>query len=182
MPKSTKSQKELYFEKLQQQQEAAAAAAAAEPEPPRTSGSVRSNNDSESKTTGVFVNQGIFHPTLGVIALSYGVDAGYIARKPMKFNSSSGELSEGQQVLAAKQAISQAYTGLVQEIALDMLGNNTRDMEITPENIREITDNPVVINLFTKCQLGITLVNTNVDKDKDANVEINQASLAELFA
>ena len=176
MPKSTKSQKELYFEKLQQQQEAAAAVA----EPPRTSGSVRSN-DTDSKTTGVFVNQGVYHPTLGVIALSYGVDAGYIARKAMKFNSSNGELSEGQQALAAKQAISQAYTGLVQDIALDMLSSGTRDIDITPENIQEFTDNQVVINLFNKCQLGVTLVNTNVDKD-DANVDINQASLANLFA
>ena len=182
MPKSTMSQKELFFKKLeeqqQQQQEAAAAASA---EAARTTGSIRSNDTDNSKTTGVFVNQGVYHPTLGVIALSYGVDAGYIARKAMKFNSSSGELSEGQQVLAAKQAISQAYTGLLQSLALDMLKNNTRDMEITPENIREITENPVLINLFTKCQLGITLVNTNVDKDKD-DVDINQENLANLFA
>ena len=178
MPKSTKSQKELFFEKLAQQQEQEAPAAATEP--PRTSGSVRSN-DTDSKTTGVFVNQGVYHPTLGVIALSYGVDAGYIARKAMKFNSSNGELSEGQQALAAKQAISQAYTGLVQDIALDMLSSGTRDIDITPENIQEFTDNQVVINLFNKCQLGVTLVNTNVDKD-DANVDINQASLANLFA
>ena len=176
MPKSTKSQKEIFFEKLEQQQQEAAAAA----EPPRTTGSVRSN-DTDSKTTGVFVNQGVYHPTLGVIALSYGVDAGYIARKAMKFNSSNGELSEGQQALAAKQAISQAYTGLVQDIALDMLSSGTRDIDITPENIKEFTDNQVVINLFNKCQLGATLVNTNVDKD-DANVDINQASLANLFA
>ena len=178
MPKSTMSQKELYFKKLeeqQRQQEEAAAAA----EPPRTTGSVRSND--ESKTSGVFVNQGVYHPSLGVIALSYGVDAGYIARKPLKFNNTSGELSEGQQVLAAKQAISQAYTGMVQSLALDMLKNNTRDVDITPENIRSLTDNPMLINLFTKCQLGITLVNTNVDKD-DANVDINQESLANLFA
>ena len=180
MPKTTMSQKERYFTKLEEQQQAAAEAAAAA-EPPRTTGSARSNNDTETKTTGVFVNQGIFHPTLGVIALSYGVDAGYIARKPMKFNSSSGELSEGQQVLAAKQAISQAYTGLVQEIALDMLGNNTRDMEITPENIRHLTDSMVLINLFNKCQLGITLVNTNVERD-DAVDNINQDTLANLFA
>ena len=179
MPKSTKSQKELYFKKLeeqQRQQEAEAAAA----EPPRTTGSVRSN-DTHSKTSGVFVNQGVYHPSLGVIALSYGVDAGYIARKAMKFNSSSGELSEGQQVLAAKQAISQAYTGMVQGIALGMLKNGTRELDITPENIGELTDNPVVINLFTKCQLGLTLVNTNVERD-DAGVEINQNTLASLFA
>ena len=102
MPKSTLSQKELFFRKLEEQQRQQEAAAAATPaaEPPRTTGSVRSNED--SKTTGVFVNQGIYHPSLGVIALSYGVDAGYIARKPMKFNSSNGELSEGQQMLAAK--------------------------------------------------------------------------------
>ena len=180
MPKSTKSQKELFFQKLEeqqrQQQEAAAAA-----EPPRTTGSVRSN-DTDSKTTGVFVNQGIFHPSLGVIALTYGTDAGYIARKAMKFNrSSDGELSEGQQALAAKQAISQTYTGLVQGIALDMLKNNTRDADITPENIRHLTDNPMLINLFIKCQLGVTLVNIGVDKD-DAQLDINQAGLAELFA
>ena len=84
-------------------------------------------------------------------------------------------------MLAAKQAISQAYTGLVQGLAHTMLTSNTRDLDITPENIGELTDNPVVINLFTKCQLGITLVNTNVDKD-DANVDINQESLANLFA
>ena len=182
MPKTTMTQKELYFKKLeeqQRQQEAAAAAAATEP-PPRTSGSVPRSND-ESKTSGVFVNQGVYHPTLGVIALSYGVDAGYIARKPMKFNSSNGELSEGQQMLAAKQSISQSYTSLVQELALTMLENGTRDLDITPENIGELTDNQVVINLFTKCQLGITLVNTNVDKDS-TNVDINQESLANLFA
>ena len=176
MPKSTMSQKELYFKKLEEQQQQAAAAAAAEP--PRTTGSVRSND--ESKTSGVFVNQGVYHPSLGVIALSYGVDAGYIARKPMKFNS-NGELSEGQQALAAKQAISQAYTGMIQDLALTMLENGTRDMEITPENIGELTDNPVVINLFNKCQLGITLVNTNVDKDT-VGMDINQESLANLFA
>ena len=180
MPKSTKTQKELYFERLQQQQEEAAAAAAAA-EPPRTTGSARSNNDSETKTTGVFVNQGIFHPSLGVIALSYGVDAGYIARKTLKFNSANGELSEGQQALAAKQAISQAYTGMIQDLSLTMLKNGARDVEITPENIREITDSPMLINLFTKCQLGVTLVNTNVDKD-DSNVDINQENLANLFA
>ena len=178
MPKSTMSQKELFFKKLeeqqQQQQEAAAAAAA------RTTGSVRSN-DTDSKTTGVFVNQGIYHPSLGVIALSYGVDAGYIARKTLKFNSSNGELSEGQQALMAKQAISQAYTGLVQDIALDMLKESTRDRDITPENIGELTDNPLLINLFTKCQLGVTLVNTNVDKDT-VGTDINQAELANLFA
>ena len=182
MPKSTMTQKERYFKKLEEQQQAAAAAAAAEPpaEPPRTSGSARSN-DTETKTSGVFVNQGVYHPSLGVIALSYGVDAGYIARKTLKFNSSNGELSEGQQALAAKQAISQAYTDMVQSLALDMLKNGTRDLDITPENIGELTDNPVVINLFTKCQLGITLVNTNVDKD-DSNVEVNQENLANLFA
>ena len=178
MPKSTKSQKEIFFEKLEEQQRQQAATAAAA-EPPRTTGSVRSN-DTDSKATGVFVNQGIFHPVLGVIALSYGVDAGYIARKPMKFNS-NGELSEGQQALAAKQAVSQAYTGMVQSLALDMLKNGTRDVDITPENIREINDNPVLINMFTKYQLGLTLVNTNVDKD-DANVDINQDTLANLFA
>ena len=177
MPKSTKSQKELYFERLQQQQEAAAAASA---EPPRTTGSVRSN-DTDSKTTGVFVNQGIFHPSLGVIALSYGVDAGYIARKEMKFNSTTGELSEAQQALSAKQALSQAYTGLIQDLSLEMLKNDTREMEVTPENIREISDNPVLVNMFTKCQLGVTLVNTNVERG-GGNVEINQASLANLFA
>ena len=180
MPKSTKSQKELYFKKLEEQQrQQEEAAAAAEPPPKPSGGSVRSND--ESKTSGVFVNQGVYHPTLGVIALSYGVDAGYIARKPMKFNSSNGELSEGQQALAAKQAISQAYTGMIQDLALTMLQNGTRDMEITPENIGELTDNSLLINLFNKCQLGITLVNTNVDKD-DASVDINKAELANLFA
>ena len=180
MPKSTMTQKELYFKKLEEQQRQQEAAAAATEPPPRTSGSVPRSND-ESKTSGVFVNQGVFHPTLGVVALSYGVDAGYIARKPMKFNSSNGELSEGQQMLAAKQAISQAYTGMVQDLALTMLENGTRDIDVTPENIREITDNAMLINLFNKCQLGITLVNTNVDKD-NTNVDINQESLAELFA
>ena len=183
MPKSTKSQKELYFQKLEEQrrqQEEAAAAAAASSEPERTTGSVRSNNDTDSKS-GVFVNQGVYHPSLGVIALTSGTDAGYIARKAMKFNSNGGELSEGQQALAAKQAISQAYTGMIQDLALTMLKDGTRDMEITPENIREITENPVLINLFTKCQLGVTLVNTNVDKDKD-DVDINQENLANLFA
>ena len=181
MPKSTMSQKELFFKKLEEQQRQQQQQ---EAEPPRTtgsgSGSARSN-DTDSKTTGVFVNQGIFHPSLGVIALSYGVDAGYIARKTLKFNNTSGELSEGQQMLAAKQAISQAYTSLVQDLALDMLKNNTRDLDITPENIGELTDNPLLINLFNKCQLGVTLVNTNVDKD-GANVEVNQAGLANLFA
>ena len=180
MPKSTMSQKELFFKRLEEQQRQQEEAAAAAEPPPRTTGSVRGNNDTESKTSGVFVNQGVYHPTLGVIALSYGVDAGYIARKPMKFNSSSGELSEGQQALAAKQSISQAYTGLVQDLALTMLQNGTRDLDITPENIGELTDNPMLINLFTKCQLGITLVNTNVDKDS-TNVDINQESLANLF-
>ena len=180
MPKTTMTQKELYFKKLEEQQRQQEAAAAATEPPPRTSGSVPRSND-ESKTSGVFVNQGVYHPTLGVIALSYGVDAGYIARKPMKFNSSNGELSEGQQMLAAKQAISQAYTSLVQELALTMLENGTRDMEITPENIGELTDNPMLINLFNKCQLGITLVNTNVDKDT-VGTDINQAELANLFA
>ena len=180
MPKSTMTQKELYFKKLEEQQRQQEAAAAATEPPPRTSGSVPRSND-ESKTSGVFVNQGVYHPTLGVIALSYGVDAGYIARKAMKFNSSNGELSEGQQMLAAKQAISQAYTSLVQELALTMLENGTRDMEITPENIGELTDNPMLINLFNKCQLGITLVNTNVDKDT-VGTDINQAELANLFA
>ena len=99
----------------------------------------------------------------------------------MKFNNSNGELSEGQQALAAKQAISQAYTGMIQDLALTMLENGTRDMEITPENIGELTDNPMLINLFNKCQLGITLVNTNVERD-DANVDIKQESLAALFA
>ena len=180
MPKSSMSQKERFFKRLEEQQQAAAAAAATEP--PRTTGSggsVRSN-DTETKTTGVFVNQGIYHPSLGVIALSYGVDAGYIARKTLKFNSNGGELSEGQQALAAKQAVSQAYTGLVQEIALTMLKDGTREAEITPENIRSLTDSMVLINLFNKCQLGITLVNTNVDKDTD--VEFDQDGLAELFA
>ena len=180
MPKSTMSQKELYFKKLEEQQRQQEEAAAAAEPPPRPSGSVRGNNDTESKTSGVFVNQGIYHPTLGVIALSYGVDAGYIARKPMKFNS-NGELSEGQQILAAKQAVSQAYTGLLQDLALDMVATKTRDMEVTPENIRDLTDNPVLINLFTKCQLGVTLVNTNVERD-DAGAEIDQESLANLFA
>ena len=181
MPKTTMTQKELYFKKLeeQQRQQEAAAAAATEP-PPRTSGSVPRSND-ESKTSGVFVNQGVYHPTLGVIALAYGVDAGYIARKPMKFNNSNGELSDGQQMLAAKQSISQSYTGLVQSLALTMLENGTRDMDITPENIGELTDEQVLINLFTKCQLGVTLVNTNVDKDS-TNVDINQEALANLFA
>ena len=179
MPKSNMSQRELYFKKLEEQQrQQEEAAAAAEPPPKPSGGSVRSND--ESKTSGVFVNQGIFHPSLGVIALSYGVDAGYIARKPMKFNS-NGELSEGQKMLAAKQAISQAYTGMIQDLALTMLQNGTRDMEITPENIGELTDNSLLINLFNKCQLGITLVNTNVDKD-DASVDINKAELANLFA
>ena len=180
MPKSSMSQKERFFKRLEEQQQAAAAAAATEP--PRTTGSggsVRSN-DTETKTTGVFVNQGIYHPSLGVIALSYGVDAGYIARKTLKFNSNGGELSEGQQALAAKQAVSQAYTGLVQEIALTMLKDGTREAEITPGNIRSLTDSMVLINLFNKCQLGITLVNTNVDKDTD--VEFDQDGLAELFA
>ena len=180
MPKSTMSQKELYFKKLEEQQRQQEAAAAATEPPPRTSGSVPRSND-ESKTSGVFVNQGVYHPSLGVIALSYGVDAGYIARKPMKFNSSNGELSEGQQALAAKQSISQAYTGMVQDLALTMLQNGTRDLDITPENIGELTDNPLLINLFTKHQLGITLVNTNVDKDT-VGVDINQESLANLFA
>ena len=183
MPKSTKSQKELYFQKLeeQQRQQEAAAAAAAASEPPRTTGSVRSNNDTDSKTSGVFVNQGVYHPSLGVIALTNGTDAGYIARKAMKFNSANGELSEGQQALAAKQAVSQAYTGMIQDLALTMLKDGVRDMEVTPENIREITDSQVLINLFTKCQLGVTLVNTNVDRDKD-DVDINQENLASLFA
>ena len=180
MPKSTKSQKELYFERLQQQREEAAAAAAGSSEPPRTTGSARSNNDTETKTTGVFVNQGVYHPSLGVIALSYGVDAGYIARKAMKFNN-NGELSEGQRILATKQAVSQAYTGMIQDLSLTMLKDGIRDAEITPENIREITENPVLINLFTKYQLGIVLVNTGVDRD-DANVDINQENLANLFA
>ena len=179
MPKSTMSQKELFFKKLEEQQRQQQEAAAAT-EPPRTSGSVRSN-DTDSKTTVVFVNQGVYHPSLGVIALSYGVDAGYISRKPMKFNNTSGELSEGQQGLAAKQAVSQAYTGMVQSLAQGMLDTGTRAIDVTPENIGELTDNPVVINLFTKCQIGITLVNTNVDKG-DANVDINQESLANLFA
>ena len=178
MPKSTMSQKELYFKKLEEQQRQQEAAAAAT-EPPRTTGSVRSN-DTDSKTSGVFVNQGVFHPNLGVIALSYGVDAGYIARKPMKFNSSNG-LSDAQQALVAKQSISQSYTGMVQSIALDMLKNGIRDMDVTPENIGELTDNPVLINLFTKCQLGITLVNTNVDLG-DSSPDINQENLANLFA
>ena len=174
MPKSTMSQKELFFKKLEEQQQQQEAAAAA-----RTTGAIRSN-DTDSKTTGVFVNQGVYHPSLGVIALSYGVDAGYIARKALKFNS-NGELSEGQQALMAKQVISQAYTGMIQSVALDMLKEGTRSVDITPENIRDFTDNPVIINLFSKCQLGITLVNTNVDKDED-NVDINQESLANLFA
>lgn len=172
--KSTKSQKDLFFAKLAQQQEAQAVVQS------QTTGSVIRNNNSDDKTTGVFVNQGVYHPTLGVIALSYGVDAGYIARKPMKFSNTSGELSEGQQALAARQAISQAYTGLVQDLAQDILDNGTRDLDITPENIHELTDNPVLINLFTKCQLGVTLVNTNVERAD--NVEINQANLANLFA
>ena len=180
MPKSTKSQKELYFQKLEEQRRQQEEAAAAASEPERTTGSARSNNEYSSKS-GVFVNQGVYHPSLGVIALTSGTDAGYIARKAMKFNSSNGELSEGQQALAAKQAISQAYTGMIQDLALTMLKNGVRDMEITPENIREITDSSVLINLFTKCQLGITLVNTNVDKDKD-DVDINQENLANLFA
>lgn len=171
---STKSQKDLFFAKLAQQQKAQAAVQS------HTTGSAIRNNNSDDKTTGVFVNQGVYHPTLGVIALSYGVDAGYIARKPMKFSNTSGELSEGQQALAARQAISQAYTGLVQDLAQDILENGTRDLDITPENIHELTDNPVLINLFTKCQLGVTLVNTNVERAD--NVEINQANLANLFA
>ena len=180
MPKSTMTQRELYFKKLEEQQRQQEEAAAAAEPPPRPSGSVRGNNDTESKTSGVFVNQGIYHPSLGVIALSYGVDAGYIARKPMKFNS-NGELSEGQQILAAKQAVSQAYTGLLQDLALDMVATKTRDMEVTPENISHLTDNPLLINLFTKHQLGVTLVNTNVERD-DAGAEIDQESLANLFA
>lgn len=172
--KSTKSQKDLFFAKLAQQQEAQAVVQS------HTTGSAIRNNNSDDKTTGVFVNQGVYHPTLGVIALSYGVDAGYIARKPMKFSNTSGELSEGQQALAARQAISQAYTGLVQDLAQDILENGTRDLDITPENIHELTDNPVLINLFTKCQLGVTLVNTNVERAD--NVEINQTNLANLFA
>ena len=181
MPKSTMSQKELFFKKLEEQQRQQEAAAAAATEPPRTTGSIRSN-DTDSKTTGVFVNQGVYHPSLGVIALSYGVDAGYISRKPMKFNNTSGELSEGQQGLAAKQAISQAYTDVIKNLAQNMLDTGTRDIDVTPENIGELTDNPVVINLFVKHQLGITLVNTNVDKDDASVVDINKAELANLFA
>lgn len=172
---ATKSQKDLFFAKLAQQQQEAQAAVQS-----HTTGSAIRNNNSDDKTTGVFVNQGVYHITLGVIALSYGVDAGYIARKPIKFSNTSGELSEGQQALAARQAISQAYTGLVQDLAQDILENGTRDLDITPENIHELTDNPVLINLFTKCQLGVTLVNTNVEHAD--NVEINQANLAMLFA
>ena len=172
--KSTKSQKDLFFAKLAQQQEAQAV------EQSHTTGSTIRNNNSDDKTTGVFVNQGVYHSTLGVIALSYGVDAGYIARKPMKFSNTSGELSEGQQALAARQAISQAYTGMIQDLAQDMLIDGIRDLDITPENIAQITENPVLINLFTKCQLGVTLVNTNVERAD--NVEINQDNLANLFA
>lgn len=172
--KSTKSQKDLFFAKLAQQQEAQAA------EQFHTTGSTIRNNNADDKTTGVFVNQGVYHPTLGVIALSYGVDAGYIARKPMKFSNTSGELSEGQQALAARQAISQAYTGMIQDLAQDMLIDGIRDLDITPENIAQITENTVLINLFTKCQLGVTLVNTNVERVD--NVEINQDNIADLFA
>ena len=62
-----------------------------------------------------------------------------------------------------------------------MLKDGIRDVDITPENIGELTDNPMLINLFNKCQLGITLVNTNVERD-DAGADINQESLANLFA
>ena len=87
MPKTTMTQKELYFKKLEERQrQQEAAAAATEPPPRTTGGSVPRSND-ESKTSGVFVNQGVYHPTLGVIALSYGIDAGYIARKPLKFSN-----------------------------------------------------------------------------------------------
>ena len=177
--KSTKSQKELFFERLALQQQQQQQEEAKQQQQPQTTGSARPNN-TEDKTTGVYVNQGVFHPSLGVIALSYGMDSGYIARKLMKFRNTTGELSEGQQLLAARQAVSQAYTDLLQEMAITMMESGTRELEITPENIMEITEDKVIINLFNKYQLGATLVNTNVERDD--GIEVDQTNLANLFA
>ena len=173
--KTAKSQKDLFFEKLaqsqqQQQQQPDAKLAKA----------LRDAGSSGTKTTGIFVNQGIFHPELGVIALTSGTDSGYIPRKIMKFRNAEGELSEGQQTLAAKQAVSIIYTDFIQLLANTMLEGNIREMEINPLNIKELTEDNILINIFTKYQLGVTLVNTNVER-LDA-VIVNQSNLANLFA
>ncbi len=170
-----KSQKDLFFAKLAQAQEAQAQA-----QTPRAPADAPRSANPDAKNTGVFVNTGVYHPRLGVIALTNGTDAGYIARKAMKFSNSNGELTEGQQALAAKQAISQAYTEMAQQIAQGMLDSGTPTIDITPENIQEFTQSEVLINLFAKCQLGMVLVNTNVERGD--TIEVNQSSLANLFA
>ena len=172
--KTAKSQKELFFEKLalsQQETKDAKDAAVAK--------ALRNANSGETKTTGVFVNQGIYHPELGVIALSNGMDSGYLQRKLMKFHNSEGKLSDGQQILAARQAVSRVYTDLIQQLALGMLESRTHTLELTPENISEFTEDAIITNLFNKYQLGITLVNANVER-YDA-IEVNQTNLAALF-
>ena len=169
---TTKSQKDIFFEKLAQSQQQDMQQSDA-----KLAKALRDANP--TKTTGVFINQGIFHPSLGVIALSNGMDSGYIQRKLMKFHNSSGELSDGQQLLAARQAVSRVYTDLLQQLALGMLESRTHTLELTPENISEFTEDEIITNLFKKYQLGISLVNANVER-LDA-IEVNQSSLAKLF-
>ena len=178
MPKSTMTQKERYFKKLEEQQQAAAAAAAAA-EPPRTTGSVRSN-DTDSKTTGVFANFGVYHEQLGAVMIPNGTDVGYIRRKQMNFNNSAGELSEGQQILVVKQATSNAIIDFIEAVTQNMVNYGERTLEITPVNVTELTEDTVVINFFNKYQYAIVLVNTNAERE--GTVEVNKENIAALFA
>ena len=174
--KSTKSQKDLFFEKLAQSQQQQAKQQQPDAQIAKA---LRNANASEVKTTGVFVNMGIYHPSLGVVALGSGIDSGYIQRKIMKFHNAAGQLSDGQQLLAARQAVSRVYTDFIQKIAQDMLETGMHSLEINPENIGEFTEDAILLNLFAKYQLGISLVNTNVERI-DA-IEVDQQNLASLF-
>ena len=174
--KTTKSQKDIFFERLAQSQQQQAKQQ--QPDA-KIAKALRSANASETKTTGVFVNMGIYHPSLGVVALGSGIDSGYIQRKLMKFHNASGEMSDGQQLLAARQAVSRVYTDFIQQLAQDMLDAGMHSLEINPDNIGEFTEDEILLNLFKKYQLGISLINTNVER-LDA-IEVDQTSLASLF-
>ena len=172
--KSTKSQKDLFFAKLAQQQEAQAAVQS------HTTGSAVRSNNTDDKLTGIFANFGVYHEQLGAVMIPNGTDVGYIRRKQMNFNNSAGELSEGQQILAVKQATSNAIIDFIEAVAQNMVNHGERTLEITPVNVTELTEDTVVINFFNKYQYAIVLVNTNAERE--GTVEVNKESIAALFA
>lgn len=172
--KSIKSQKDLFFAKLAQQQEAQAAVQS------HTTGSVVRSNNTDNKSIGIFANFGVYHEQLGAVMIPNGTDVGYIRRKQMNFNNSAGELSEGQQILAVKQATSNAIIDFIEAVAQNMVNHGERTLEITPVNVTELTEDTVVINFFNKYQYAIVLVNTNAEREE--TVEVNKESIAALFA